>query len=658
MAKSAPRDKSSSNRRKTQTTKQTRRGQRQQQTAEPPSAARGNKALSPLDQAYAIVEKGMRSPDPQRAFDAARRALEISGDCVAAWMLLAEFAGDTRQSLALCLQGAAAAERVLGPEVFEKGVGEFWSRTETRPYMHARLAISERLWDLGRRDETIEHLFELLRLDPQDHLGCRYLLAARLIEQSRDGELQPLLQSYDEASTRWRFAQALAAFRRVGDTAESVRLLADARRTNAHVEQVLLTPGPAPDRTPIAGSAESPEEAAIVAEEFGAAWRSTPGAITWFRETIVAARQARNRRRRPTGPTDAVKQRLRKAPQAYGLAWQAVVHRVASYLMESGQLIRPWSLLIVSESEQLIVSQQLFPVQPTSDAVFDELAQAIHRPGGGGRRRPSEIQVRENALWEALQPHLEEIGIDLIYRDALPEIDDAVRDMAGAFTSVADRPGLVELAAVSPADVRELYAAAAEYYRRAPWRRFPQQAVIRVECPAFEKHAPGPWYACVLGQAGLTLGLAIYDSLDDILEEHEPAEDVSAALQQRNASSVLFVEGFEIAQSDLTESVRENWELAGPEAYPLVVRVGPRGKAREPKPWNIEQLTACLRAIPAFVERHAPFDEPVDENFTVKTASRELALSLSAGPDSGGCCGEDCSTCEHDDCDSCDEHCH
>ena len=76
-----------------------------------------------------------------------------------------------------------------------------------------------------------------------------------------------------------------------------------------------------------------------------------------------------------------------------------------------------------------------------------------------------------------------------------------------------NRPGCSTCPRVTPEIVGSLFRAAADFYRKAPWRILGDRYAIRVECPRFDS---GPWSAVVMGQAGLTLGLALYERLDHL----------------------------------------------------------------------------------------------------------------------------------------------
>ena len=64
--------------------------------------------------------------------------------------------------------------------------------------------------------------------------------------------------------------------------------------------------------------------------------------------------------------------------------------------------------------------------------------------------------------------------------------------------------------------------------------------------------------------------------------------------------------------------------MAGPEAYPLVIRVNPGLAMRPPLVWELELLEGCLRTIPEFLtEKNAVLAK------TVAAASGKLTVRLS-----------------------------
>jgi tetratricopeptide (TPR) repeat protein len=607
-----------------------------------PAGIRPRVKPSPLERAQVLASKALEASDIDRQLSLAQKALELSSDCADAYTVLARLAGDARQALAIVEQGLAAAERTLGPEAFAQLAGQFWQVVETRPYMRARLALAECLWTVGRRNEAVDHLLAMLQLNPSDNQGVRYLLAAQLIELERDADFERLTRQYPDPATSFLFSQALCEYRRSGDSPASRKLLARARTANRHVLGLLLHGAPSTEGLPAAFTPGDLSEALVFLSDFGGGWRQTPGALTWLRE--VAAADLRRSKKSATGPTEAAKQQLAKIPQAYGAIWQAAVSRMPTWLRDGELLTRPWSVLIVNHGEHLIVGQEIVTDEPTPALVFDRLARAMRKPLAGPRQRPSEVQVRDEPLWRALQPHLEEIGIDCIFQNELEETDLILREMQTLMRPEGQAPGLVESPTFTSAQGAGFFSAAAKYFLRRPWQKLAPSAIIQIDCAALREFGPGRWYAVVLGQAGQTLGLAVYYDRESV----EAACGACCADEARTpgtALSLLFAESFEVPIADLLAAQRHHWTLAGPEAYPLVLCTTGGTNVRPLEPWERQLLEACVRTIPDFVDQF-PFSKGPASATLGPVAPSNLKLTLSwAEPEANGC-GHDGRHCE------------
>jgi tetratricopeptide (TPR) repeat protein len=259
------------------------------------------KFVGPIDD---MPDVGPRTPAEQaqelcyQAFDAigrrrvllARQAIEIDPDCADAYNLLAEASYEPADALRFNEQALAAAERTLGSD-FDQHVGHFWGVQATRPYMRARAGCAQLLDLLGRTDEAIAHVKEMLRLNPNDNQGIRYSLLAWLLKSNADAEAGKLLKQYDEKTAHWSYAKVLLAFRLSGKSTAAERELATAIKANRFVPERLLTDE---DFQPIQSySLGSPEEAEFAAEQLFPAFQSTPGALQWLADNHAqAARSA------------------------------------------------------------------------------------------------------------------------------------------------------------------------------------------------------------------------------------------------------------------------------------------------------------------------------------------------------------------------------
>ncbi|MBX6314644.1 MAG: hypothetical protein IRY99_17275 [Isosphaeraceae bacterium] len=581
---------------------------------------------TPLDQAQEVAYQAFEEPNPKKRVELARKALEISPDCADAYVLLGEQAQGRKEALEYFEKAVAAGERALGPEYFREAVGDFWLLLETRPYMRARERLAHTLWTLGRREEAAGHLQEMLRLNPNDNQGVRYVLASWLLALDRDDDLARLLEQYQEdGSATWAYTRALLAFRREGDTPESRQLLKVAQRSNKHVPAYLLGEKPMPIEPPDYYGMGDENEAIIYAAGALSAWKSMPGAITWLREVLPAARpkKARPKGPKPRGPTAAVRQRLGRLPQEFDV-WQADCCQLPHWVETDTGRVRPWIILVTSRTYGLILGNAMTEEPPPAERLWDVLAAAMQSPAAGDPHRPIEIQVRPDERWQALRPHLEEIGITSTETDDLDHLELVYDDLT-RFLSRDEPPGLLEMPGMTPERLGSFYQAAASFYRKAPWKSLGYEEAIRVEA---DKYESGPWYAVVMGQSGLTLGLALYEDLDLLrrMWAGELSEEENA--RQTVALSITFDPEIHVSAADLAAIQRHGWEVAGPEAFPSVFRKERGMSLRPPLAWELELLEGCLRAIPEFVARYRPGDT-APHSLLVPVASGELRLTLS-----------------------------
>jgi tetratricopeptide (TPR) repeat protein len=244
----------------------------------PPSAA-----LDPLDEAQSLIYEAWNSEGVVKV-ELARRALDLCPDCADAYVILAEEDAKSKDAaLALYRKGLDAGKRALDPELFAKSAGKFWDIMETRPYMRARLGLAECLWDMGKKDEALEHLRELMRLNPGDDQGVRYILLQCLLESGADEELGALLDRYgDDTSPEIRFSRALWMFRRQGPGEGADAALAGAVKANPHVPAFLLKRKKLSKRIPSSALEGSEEEAEAYASGAIDPWHRTLGALEWL----------------------------------------------------------------------------------------------------------------------------------------------------------------------------------------------------------------------------------------------------------------------------------------------------------------------------------------------------------------------------------------
>jgi tetratricopeptide (TPR) repeat protein len=170
----------------------------------------------------------------------AHKALTISPLCADAYNLLAGEATTAAEARDLHARGLEAGELALGPEGFAEYKGHFWGFLETRPYMRARHGLALALLELGEEEEAVEHFRAMLKLNPGDNQGIRYLLLGCLLRRDDAAAVKKLLAAYkDEWSATWLYTRALVAFREGHATEKkTARAVQDVWTANQHVPAI------------------------------------------------------------------------------------------------------------------------------------------------------------------------------------------------------------------------------------------------------------------------------------------------------------------------------------------------------------------------------------------------------------------------------------
>jgi len=223
------------------------------------------------------------------------KALDISPLCADAYVLLAEEAQSIEEARDLYAKGVEAGELALGPRDFKEYAGHFWGFLETRPYMRARAGLASTLVQLGDVEGALAHYRDMLKLNPNDNQGIRYVLAGCLLRQDNYSALKELLAAHEDGTAFWLYTRALVAFRESSDK-QAAALVKDAWSANQHVPAILAGTKPAVKSNNGYITMGGPDEATYYVTECGAAWHRTPGAVAWLTKlttTLMPKRRTR-----------------------------------------------------------------------------------------------------------------------------------------------------------------------------------------------------------------------------------------------------------------------------------------------------------------------------------------------------------------------------
>ena len=300
--------------------------------------------------------------------------------------------------------------------------------------------------------------------------------------------------------------------------------------------------------------------------------------------------------------------------------WFASRRRAHAWVAPSqGRPYRPYTILTVEPKRGRIRRVEVKGDSATSEDVLLSLLGAMNCPipGSGGRYRPARIVLDDHALVEALTPALAQVEVRCDYQATLSLVDDALHEMAVRRYKRELIPGLLSVRGATVPLIGELFAAAAEFYRQAPWERLDNKSPIKVRYPSTGRAR----YALVLGSGRETFGLSLYESLDDIYLVYSGI-GVEEIAERISYFSLIFEEPTAMSFYDLDAIERYDWPVAAESAYPIALRLIPGGdETLVPNAAELAWLAAALRTVPDFIVKHVyagrPFPRPAKTAYSL-----------------------------------------
>ncbi len=325
-------------------------------------------------------------------------------------------------------------------------------------------------------------------------------------------------------------------------------------------------------------------------------------------------------------------QKLKNLPQA-DEQWQLMIHRMRTWIAPPDEEPhRPYLLLIYNWTTGMIMRNDLVERAPTVDDLRAVLFTAMAKPPRltGPAHRPRSVGLADRAVLDALRPALDEIEVQLTDQPLGPELRELLDELESAMNEGDEIPGLLSVKGATPELIGSLFAAAAEFYRAAPWVTLTNMHLIAVKHPAERDYR----YVSVMGNGGVEYGLAIYLKWKDVEKFFAAAGDPVEALPEGGAHSFLFNAITEVPFDDLDAIEQHGWEIVNEQTYPVPVIFDKRQElARRPTLKDLRWYEAALRAIPILVRDHLKSDGqgdflPVETSIEVTTHEGPIKVQL------------------------------
>ena len=238
---------------------------------------------NPLDEAQEIMYDAFEEDDSAKRIKLAKKALSISKDCADAYNLLAEETDSLDEVKELYYCAIEAGRRAIGKKNFEQMKGEFWGFHETRPFMRAMAGLSNTLWYLNQRLESVDIIKEMLILNPNDNQGMRYSLINKLLVMKKLNEAEELLKDYkDDYTAHWLYSKAYLYFDKPSKKLTAHNELIEAMKFNPYVPLYLFGIKKMPEILPDYMGIGDDTEAITYVEDSIEVWGSNKNASLWF----------------------------------------------------------------------------------------------------------------------------------------------------------------------------------------------------------------------------------------------------------------------------------------------------------------------------------------------------------------------------------------
>lgn len=245
---------------------------------------------SPFFDAQRIIYKTVGA-GPKRQIKLAKEALSVYANCADAYTILAGFEDDPEKKRSLLERACEVGKAALKDEgiLIEEEQRDLWSVLPGRPYLRAKLALANFLYETGEKREALSLYEEILRLNPGDNQGVRHILIALYLELGMLEEARKFLRERRDDFPAWDYAEAYVTYREKGDCPAARGALRRGFYKNPRIARYLLGEERLPEHLPESSAAGSDEEAQIISSLIMPYWRQTAAETSWTADTLDEA---------------------------------------------------------------------------------------------------------------------------------------------------------------------------------------------------------------------------------------------------------------------------------------------------------------------------------------------------------------------------------
>ncbi|WP_437662162.1 hypothetical protein [Sorangium sp. So ce1182] len=305
-------------------------------------------------------------------------------------------------------------------------------------------------------------------------------------------------------------------------------------------------------------------------------------------------------------------------------AWIGGFFSLRAFVHEGDEAYRPEAVVWMTERGFVLSCAALRPDDVVAGGV-DSFEAAASDPLEGEPRLPARVRVASPALADALRARL---GPEIDVRVApTPEIDVVAEDLEEHLGARDGRltPSFLGGGIEAPA-MASFFRAAAALYRATPWKAVPSDAdIMAMSIPSLGARDLA---LCVVGQAGQSHGVLLFESAQGFelyLAETAKLPDAPPASLPASFFSLSFDRAGDLHPALRAEVDEQRWELAGPDAYPMLAMVDEDLIGRKPTPKELTASEALALGLVELMKRRKEIARafrggaPVEASYVVET---------------------------------------
>lgn len=306
---------------------------------------------------------------------------------------------------------------------------------------------------------------------------------------------------------------------------------------------------------------------------------------------------------------------LKNLPQEIE-SWLLAIRELNIWISPPGEeAYNPYALLVFNLDQSTIQGFQIFETMPSPEEIKEALFSSMSQSPPGSPQyphRPEEIIVIDEDLLESLTPTLKDLDILATFEDFNEFAGEIFSDLEHTLQTNKIVPSLLEQENVTPELVGDLFDAAAEFYKAAPWIHLTNIQYLSVQVEPENK----PRYVIIMGNGGVEYGFLMYHQFDDLKQLYTFMDKPEEMIPESGYYSFNFENKYGVPLPDLEAIEEYGWAFAGEDAYPVPLVYDENEEVKRPSRADLLWYEAAMRAIPKFVPDHLEDDGRGDYKLT------------------------------------------